>query len=414
MFNPSLRTVFLCFTFLICAEAPANAISCPIDSLIKAPENWKMTVDQFEKEFSKGNNKLYVWLTEDRTRAKMSRRLYGNAEIDLNVFGGKVPVQEVVVDFAGDQLNMVSVSIYNRADGGEITADKFSEYFKHSGKTLGEILGVTPRERKADSRNGLLTEGYTWYSGEMGVALLEYNEGALKEAAREFLRLRMARPKAHGALAASLSSSYAGAVKQSELLKNVIRQDNGDVMISNMPMVDQGDKGYCVVATVQRVFEYYGIGADMHQIAEIAKADPQKGTSTLMMAKELDEIDHRFKTSIEIIAMGEPLTEVEKKREGYFVGKPVDDKKFFRALRSSIEKGLPLLWSLELGIYPEVPQLAPQTSGGHMRLIIGYNDNTEEIIFTDSWGAKHEAKRMKMAHCYNASRGLFLLKPTVK
>lgn len=408
----SLRLVLLSSLLILCSQASGESIACPIDSLIKAPDNWKLTVDEFEKQFSKGNNKLYVWLTQDRTRAKMSRKLYRNAEIDLSLFGGQVPVQEVIVDFAEDRLNMVSVSIYNRADGGEINTEKFTEYFKQSGKTMGEILGAKPRERKADSRNGLLTEGYTWYSGDMGVALLEYNEGALKDAAREFLRLRMARPKAKGALAASLSSNYAGASKLSDLLKHVTKQDNGDVMIANMPMVDQGDKGYCVVATVQRVFEYYGIGADMHQIAEIAEADPEKGTSTLMMAKELDKIDHRFKTRIEIIAMGEPLTEVEKKGE-YFVGKPVDDKKFFKAVRSNIDKGLPLLWSLELGIFPEVPQLSPQTSGGHMRLIIGYNDKTEEVIFSDSWGARHEAKRMKMSDSYKASRGLFLLKPTV-
>jgi len=48
-----------------------------------------------------------------------------------------------------------------------------------------------------------------------------------------------------------------------------------------------------------------------------------------------------------------------------------------------------------------------------MRLIIGYNDKTEEIIFSDSWGAGHEAKRMKMSDAYKASHGLFVLKPTV-
>jgi hypothetical protein len=48
-----------------------------------------------------------------------------------------------------------------------------------------------------------------------------------------------------------------------------------------------------------------------------------------------------------------------------------------------------------------------------MRIIIGYNDIKEEIIFSDSWGEGHEAKRMKMSDSYNASQELFVPKPTV-
>ncbi len=408
---PVIASLFL-FSVL---HVHAASIPCPIDSLIKAPENWKMTVDEFEKSFTSNGNKQYVWLTQDRTRAKMSRKLYGNVEMNLTAFDGQVPVQEVIVDFVDGQLNLVSASIYNRADSGAITTEQFSERFKTAGKVMGEILVARPQQRKADAKNGLLTEGYSWYSQATGVALLECNEGALGTGDREFLRLRMARPNAKGSLAASLLHTRGGAAaKLGDLPKNIKKEDNGDILISNMPMVDQGDKGYCVVATVQRVFEYYGIGADMHQIAQISDADPQRGTSTLTMAKELDKIDYRFKTRLDIIGMGQPLTEVKEEKGEYYVGKPVDERKFLKAINSNVDKGLPLLWSLELGRYPEIPQLSPQTAGGHMRMIIGYNEKTQEIIFTDSWGAKHEAKRMKMSDAYKASHGLFVLIPTVR
>ena len=37
-------------------------------------------------------------------------------------------------------------------------------------------------------------------------------------------------------------------------------------------MVDQGQKGYCVPATVERVLRYYGINdLNMHQLAEAGK-----------------------------------------------------------------------------------------------------------------------------------------------
>ncbi len=415
MFQKSFLPVIASLLLFSGIHVHANSIPCPIDSLIKAPGNWKMTVDEFEKAFTSNGNKQYVWLTQDRTRAKMSRKLYGNVEMNLTAFDGQVPVQEVIVDFVDGQLNLISASIYNRADSGAITTEQFAERFKTAGKVMGEILVARPQQRKADAKNGLLTEGYSWYAKETGVALLEHNEGALGTGDREFLRLRMARPNAKGSLAASMTHARGGAAaKLGDLPKNIKKEDNGDVLISNMPMVDQGDKGYCVVATVQRVFEYYGIGADMHQIAQISEADPQKGTSTLTMAKELDKIDYRFKTRLDIIGMGQPLTEVKEEKGEYYVGKPVDERKFLKAVSSYVDKGLPLLWSLELGRFPEVPQLSPQTSGGHMRMIVGYNEKTQEIIFSDSWGAKHEAKRMKMSDAYKASHGLFVLIPTVR
>ncbi len=415
MFSKSFIPVLASLLLVTGLQAEKKSIPCPIDSLIKAPGNWKMTVDEFEKTYTSNGNKQYVWLTEDRTRAKLSRKLYGNAVMDLTAFDGQVPVQEVIVDFADGLLNLVSASIYNRADSGPITTEQFAERFKTAGKVMGEILVAKPQQRKADAKNGLLTEGYSWYSRETGIALLEHNEGALGTADREFLRLRMARPSAKGPLAASLLHTRGGAAaKLGDLPRNVKKETNGDVLISNMPMVDQGDKGYCVVATVQRVFEYYGIGADMHQIAQISEADPNKGTSTLTMAKELDKIDYRFKTRLDIIGMGQPLTEVKEEKGEYYVGKPVDERKFLKAINSYVDKGIPLLWSLQLGLFPEVPQLSPQTSGGHMRMIVGYNEKTQEIIFSDSWGAKHEAKRMKMSDAYKASHGLFVLIPTVR
>eukprot|EP00903_Cladosiphon_okamuranus_P003488 g3486.t1 len=374
-----------------------------------------MTQDDFEKQFSQGNNELFVWLTKDRTRAKLSRNRYRNAVIDLTVFPDNIPVQEAVIDFVEGKLNLVTLSIHNRGDGGEITREAFSERFLKTGKAVGGILGVSPRRRDADSRKGLLTEGFAWYSQKLGIALLEHNEGAMKDGDLEFLRLRMTRPRPKGPLAASMAGSRGGTTARlDDLPENLSETEEGDVFISNLPMVDQGDKGYCVVASTQRVFEYYGIGADMHQIAEIAEADPESGTSSLLMAKELDKIDYRFKTRLEIIGMGPPgtMTEVDKSKGEYYVGKPVDERKFLKEIRSYIDVGLPLLWALELGLYPEKPQLTPQTSGGHMRIIIGYNDSTGEIIFSDSWGAGHEFKKMKMSDAYRASHGLFVLKPT--
>ena len=49
--------------------------------------------------------------------------------------------------------------------------------------------------------------------------------------------------------------------------------------------------------------------------------------------------------------------------------------------------------------------------GGHMRLIIGYNDRTQEILYTDTWGAGHELKRLSLADAWTITLGLYCLQP---
>ena len=49
-----------------------------------------------------------------------------------------------------------------------------------------------------------------------------------------------------------------------------------------------------------------------------------------------------------------------------------------------------------------------------MRMIIGYNTRDRKVIFSDSWGAGHEMKRMDFEDAYKATHGLFVMHPTVR
>ncbi len=100
--------------------------------------------------------------------------------------------------------------------------------------------------------------------------------------------------------------------------------------------------------------------------------------------------------------------------EGKYVGDRIPDEDFFKMIYKNIEAGIPLLWALTVGQFEEVPPLQEQTSGGHMRLIIGFNKKTNRIIFSDSWGAGHEFKTMDAGDALKATSGLFLLKPVLR
>ncbi len=128
----------------------------------------------------------------------------------------------------------------------------------------------------------------------------------------------------------------------------------------------------------------------------------------------LGKIDYRFRTRFRIHAMSHQGNLVSVNQRRMTVDKPFSESDYMATIRSHIDRGMPMLWSLQLGRYPEIPAISPQTAGGHMRLIIGYNADKNQILFSDSWGYGHAKKRMDNTHAYRATTGLFSISPTVR
>ncbi|MBC8128234.1 MAG: C39 family peptidase [Gloeobacteraceae cyanobacterium ES-bin-144] len=398
-------------------QMQAGKLSCSLDPLVKIPEVWALLPTALDSAYAipdgmkVAKNPYFQWLTESHERAVFSKQPFSNVKLEMSLFGGELPADEVIVDFIENKLNGITITLYNKGDSGKIETQEFQRRLKLCGQKIGELLQSSPVLKKANPTQGLLAEGWFW-SSPRGMASLEYNPDAMQGDA-EFLRLRLAPRDAKGLIAASLQGRSV-TVKASDLPKNVSKESNGNVVINGLPMVDQGQKGYCLVATTQRLFEYYGIPADQHQIAQAAGTSASEGTSTLAMAEALGKIDYRFKTRFKILAMRDENQLVEVNERKMTVGKHFEQTAFIKEVRRYIAEGVPLLWSLELGRYPEEPPISKQTAGGHMRMIIGYNDKTGHILFSDSWGAGHELKKMKLDDAYSASTGLFVMLPTVR
>lgn len=381
-----------------------------LDVLLSSPDLWALTPVKLEQIFMMSGFKetpYFKWLTVDKTSARFARRPYSNVSIDLTVFGGAVPVDEVVLDFKDGNASQMYVSLYNRGDSGDISKVEFDARFKRVGQSLSKMLLVKPLERRPNAQTAVKTNGWLWTAPKT-LALLEYNANAMeKNGGAEFMRLKFTPPSGRDQLLniAAIGQSTT-TLSRSDLPKFVRKEANGDVYISGIPMVDQGDKGYCVVASCQRLFGYLHIPCDQHEIAEIAGSDAGRGTSIGAFAVALDKIDNKFKVRFKPLLIKSPnsVSQDRNARPDHFLA----------MVQENVDKGIPLLWSLQLGLYPEVPSLAMQTSGGHMRLIIGYNMAQEELLFSDSWGAGHELKRMKMTGALNATYGVFLLEPKAR
>ena len=305
-------------------------------------------------------------------------------------------------------------------------------------------------------RTALPTEAtLTWNYDQQGKSTATFKPG--------FIRLAVNGPARLAVTASGKGAKKVAAKSAKKITDNVINESKGrgDVFIDNVPMVDQGQKGYCSVATAERVLRYYGVEIDEHQIAEAAGTKADEGTDVQAMKNSVEMIGKRFRLgtivcygsldkgsvakisdltdevrlynkaakklkkpeiadSVYITRHGDSMSyspmaayqamdpEVMKEMK---VNGPQKSKftKFKKDIHDQILKGIPLFWGVTLGIYPE-PGL-PQEAGGHMRLIIGYNDRKNEILYSDSWGAGHELKRMPAEWAWTITHSLMYMKP---
>ena len=238
------------------------------------------------------------------------------------------------------------------------------------------------------------------------------------------------------------------------LPENVQRKSNGNVYIDNIPMVDQGQKGYCVAAVLERVLRYYNVPVTQYAIAQLCGTSAQRGTSTDAMVKVMENASGKFGIKIrdeydlfgkkraigtlkEILSDYNRLARKKKKQEQKMVlrGRMVyldetiynlepeiyaqvrnndsDFRKFQQTIVRNVNAGIPVIWCVLLGIMPE-DKLSPQSKGGHMRLIIGYNEKNQEILYTDSWGMGHELKSMPIQYAWTITTRVLYMIPRAR
>jgi hypothetical protein len=177
------------------------------------------------------------------------------------------------------------------------------------------------------------------------------------------------------------------------LAERVERRPNGDVIISDLPMVDQGRKGYCVPATFERLLRYYGLSEDMNVLAMAGQTGPGGGTrisdiqtATYSMLSDAGArvLHPNFNGSLlEIkpyIDAGKPILFplYSTRRFNERVDERMQKRITVSDWKEWKEKFLPSLAKSE--------NLVQDVDRAHVCLIIGYNEQTREIAISDSWG----------------------------
>ena len=198
---------------------------------------------------------------------------------------------------------------------------------------------------------------------------------------------------------------------------NVVENDFGDITIDNIPMVDQGPKGYCVPATLERCLRYMGIRADMYALAMAGKTSLGGGTF----------INHIIDGTKDYV-----------RKAGHQMQQAAGDASI-RDVSPYIDNGQPLLWAMYStheynlitnaitkarmkatdskqwkkdlsALLKKSPKLKKDEDYSHICLIVGYNDDTGELAVSDSWGPEYELRWISEDEAQDISQGaLFVI-----
>lgn len=373
---------------------------------------------------------------------------------------------EAIVNFNKEGLvKDIDVSIYNRGDAGEVEKGRFEKALEEIQKRLTTFAGSEPGPERKETINAKNIRTKVWVKEPYYQMTLKWSasdERNQNTFRGEYIQLEITKFDSENDPRKKSIHAKADKIQLADkdtLLKNVKRPENGDVFIDDIPMVDQGPKGYCAVASAERVLRYYGLSVDQHVLAQLVDTS-EAGTKPDAMIKALKSVSMKYKVNYKglyteknfenqnsiskFVTLYNSVANKEKKKPvdlnnyRHQVGntiymndvklvmdldpdifvkcraekEPTDFKRFVYDIKENVDNGIPVLWALTLGIVPE-PNL-PQRLGGHLRLIIGYNEKTKEIIYTDSWGAGHEFKKMSYDKAWAVTRITAILQPSRK
>lgn len=347
---------------------------------------------------------------------------------------GPLTTGEVIITHKKNTPESMQVMLYNKGDDGVIDQEQFESTLKDAKAAIDELTGAKARFNGAGRRNSAVKVKSWEWKWDNGFIRLEANSsGKRKDFEAEFIRLNLA------ADADILGGGGAAdSISRRELRDSITTEEDGTVWLKGVPMVDQGEKGYCVPATLARIFAFYGMDkVDQHALADVCDSKAGGGTTSRDMEEAMKQICKKFRTKFIVLedyvttfksALKLYNREAKKAdkdqmtmQQDFFgtadpavlrearAGKKAQVNKWLKGIKKHIDSGSPVIWMVMLGIYQEdIP--VPQARGGHGRLIIGYNLKEQTIIYTDSWGSMHARKTMPAEEALSMTTGRYVIR----
>lgn len=358
------------------------------------------------------------WRRESKTDISESYRSYPRDEYR---FLGARPYSAALYGEEG-KVTSLSTVFANKGDSFQ-TAGSGEEHFikgkpipggmegvqmlmEHDEETITEnlsaLLGEPERQKFGEGEARVTANRWDWAGHSF---LLSHVEG-------EYVSLAVQTPAF--ADARGNTKRVPDSVVREKIRGFLEKRENGDVVISNIPMVNQGPKGYCVPATAERCMRFLGIPADMYLLAMAGETQAGGGTSVDRLLSNIGSDIKRKGRSFEIETGELKMRDVQR----------------------SIDDGIPIIWAMfstkefndtanertqmrqdkdswesykATVAAAEDATLPKDTSTAHVVIIMGYNEETNEIAFSDSWGERYLERWISIPEAEQISQGRFYI-----
>jgi hypothetical protein len=363
--------------------------------------------------------------SESKSKYGRSWRLYAAGVKDYRIFGA-MPYSVALYSNEAGFATHLSIVFANKGDFGSqagvaedhfkggttATANSLAEAMNRDeqtvAKTLTAVLGEAKSQRYGEGDTRRKISRWDWN----GYAFLLSNEEG------EYVSLAVIPPAT--ADAGGRSTLTRDKIVKDRLLASIIKSPNGDVYLTEIPMVDQGPKGYCVPATFERAMRTMGLDADMYLLAMIGQSKAGGGTSVELLMENVK----RQVTSRGRRIKDEALSELR-----------------IKDVKSYLNSGIPIMWRMcsaseynaaansntaarskvtdwnahaaEVALsHLGVTKSPKPDSNHHVCMIIGYNEETQELAVSDSWGASFELRWVPVTVANWANNGgIFMILP---
>ncbi len=362
---------------------------------------------------------------ESQSKYGRSWRLYAAYAKDYLLFGA-MPYSVALYSDQDGLVSSVSIVYANKGDFGSTAGfgqDHFIGGTAATPKTLGEAM-AKDEETVAKALTSVLGEGKVQRYGEGSsrrkIIRWDWNGSSfiLSNEENEYVSLAIV-PTTTADNGGRSVMVKDGEIKQ-RLLAGVVKADNGDVTLSEIPMVDQGPKGYCAPATFERAMRTMGLEADMYLLAMVGQSQAGGGTSVeLLLAGVRNQVYSKGRRTKD-----ETLKELR-----------------IRELKRYLDEGIPVMWTLcSMEAYNEIADKntamrktvkdwkayageiatasaslakSPKPEANHhICMIVGYNEATQELAVSDSWGPSFERRWVPVPVANWASMGgIFMILP---
>lgn len=432
------------------------AVFCAED-ISKLPDDagfWETTRSGLQKKYKKT-------LVSDGTDS-----LYCPPEaLKLFSFDGE-KIYDLKFTFSGEQLDEIHISLYTRGDAVLKTPEKkekedpeedspkkkkkkkndkkkddkkknnknssAKEFFKKSDaieKNLTRLYSLGEKKRSSMKMAGVKVYVSRWEKKDFTV---ELSRAVNEDKSPEYITVDFIRS---GKTSSKLKQNIKSKIDPASLVSRLQKEDNSTYMI--LPMIDQGQKGYCVPSTIARVLAYYGSDIELHALAGMMGVDPKRGITMDKTIEVLEKIDSKIDVEFKMLYTFPDFAprklnffikkynslarrknaaelDISKGAKNSFNGEIFTQlrsgdpwkKRFFTEVRRSVDHGIPLCWGTII---------FPQKKGGacsyHLRLIVGYSTEPEGVVFSDSWGKGHERNIENLDEAWGRTMFLFSLTP---